>query len=136
MSKTLRQEDYVRLLMIYFVCYELIKKDRDTLLKSVESESHRTLLSNLELLDPTMENKRFRRRQDEMTTEQYNDYTKRLAASDYEILRTEPKVCTLIRKIHEGTIDTKKYPVIADRSVKKAPAKADAKKKGESEFER
>jgi hypothetical protein len=53
--------------MIYFVCYELIKKDRDTLLKSVESETHRSLLSNIELLDSTMENKRYRRRQEEMT---------------------------------------------------------------------
>ena len=53
--------------MIYFVCYELIKKDRDTLLKSVESEAHRTILSNLDLLDPSMENKRYRRRQEEMT---------------------------------------------------------------------
>lgn len=70
-----------------------------------------------------------------MAPEQYNDYTKRLAASDYEILRTEPKVCTLIRQIHEGTIDHKKYPLVADRSVKKA-AKAEGKRKGESEFER
>ena len=45
-------------------------------------------------------------------------------------------MCSLIRQIHEGTIDYKKYPVVADRSAKKVAAKAEAKRKGESDFER
>ena len=40
----MRDVDYVRLLMIYFLCYDLNKKDKDTLLKSVPNENHRFIL--------------------------------------------------------------------------------------------
>lgn len=66
-------------------------------MKSVESDAHRSVLQNLEYLDSEFDCKKFRRRREEMTTEEFNDYTRRLAASDYEILRTEPKVCSLIQ---------------------------------------
>jgi hypothetical protein len=122
-SKLLREEDYARLLMIYFFCYELNKKDKETLMKSVENESYRNVLANLEYLDSGMlVASKFRRRHSEMTTEQYNDFTRRFAASDYEILRTEPVICQLIKAIHEDTVDAKKYPMLSERPklVKKA----------------
>ena len=44
-SKSLpRDLDYLRLLMIYFSCFDLSKKDRDTLLKSLSNEQHRVIL--------------------------------------------------------------------------------------------
>ena len=43
-NKLVRDVDYVRLLMIYFLCYDLNKKDKDTLLKSVPNETHRFIL--------------------------------------------------------------------------------------------
>lgn len=52
LSKHLRQIDYLRLLMIYFSCFDLNRKDKDTLLKSLENETHRYILENLEYLDP------------------------------------------------------------------------------------
>lgn len=51
MSKSLKEEDYLRLLMIYFACYDLNSKDKDTLRKSVENEGLRNVLSNMEYLD-------------------------------------------------------------------------------------
>ena len=67
-SKLLRDTDYVRLLMIYFVCYDLNKKDKETLLKSVPNEIHRQMLENLEFIIPS-EGKKLRRRRDELTSE-------------------------------------------------------------------
>lgn len=124
-NKQLKEEDYVRLLMIYFVCYELNKKDKDTLMKSVENESYRHVLANLEYLDSGMlGGSKLKRRHTEMTTDQYNDFTRRFAASDFEILRTEPVVCQLIKAIHEDSIDTKKYPMVVERV--KAPSKKES----------
>lgn len=125
--------------MIYFTCYDLARKDRDTLLKSVENESHRTILHNMEYLDQDMlssENKKLKRRREEMTTEQFNDFSRRLAASEYEILRSEPVIVQVIRSIHENTLDTKAYPYIGEKPEpkkvvpKKAPKPEPVKKKG------
>ena len=99
MSKTLREQDYLRLLIIYFCCFDLNSKDKNTLLNSVESKSHRFVLENIEYLDSELvsDAKKFRRRREEMSTEQFNEYSRRLSSSEYEILRTEPRVCQLIR---------------------------------------
>lgn len=47
-----------------------------------------------------------------MTNDEFNDYARKLSQSNYEILRTEPKICRLIRQIHAGTLDQKEYPYI------------------------
>jgi hypothetical protein len=62
--------------MIYFACYELNKKDKETLLKSVPKEDHRQMLENFDLIDPS-EGKKLRRRREEMTSDQYSEYIKR-----------------------------------------------------------
>ena len=43
-SKSLAQKDYLRLLMVYFSCFDLAKKDKDTLVRSIENETHRMVL--------------------------------------------------------------------------------------------
>lgn len=128
---------------MYFVCYELNKKDKDTLLKSVENEAYRSVLSNLEYLDSDMvseHSKKFRRRRDDMSSEQFSDFTRRLSSSEYEILRTDPLICTLIKQIHDNTIDTKRYPLVVERYITKKGPSVSVKKRGaavaESEFER
>ena len=99
--------------MVYFSCFDLAKKDKDTLIRSIENETHRMVLQNLEYLDSEMaESKKFRRRLDEMTAEQFNDYARKLSQSKYDILRAEPKLVKLIRQIHEDSIDIKEYPYI------------------------
>jgi len=48
--------------MIYFACYDLNKKDKDTLLKSVENENHRHILLNMEYLNENLANGKILRR--------------------------------------------------------------------------
>lgn len=56
--------------MIYFSCYDLNKKDKDTMLKSVDVDLHRLILQNLEYLDQNLaESKKFKRRMEEMTVD-------------------------------------------------------------------
>ena len=43
-SKDLSEIDYLRLLIIYFCCYELAQKDKDTMLKSLNNENYRLIL--------------------------------------------------------------------------------------------
>ena len=141
-NKLVRDVDYVRLLMIYFICYDLNKKDKDTLLKSVPNENHRQILQNLEYLDAeaTTEGKKFRRRRADMTQEQMLEYQRRSSQSDYENIRSEPLICELIKQIQDKKIDTQKYPYVVQKveQVKKAPAKAKrgAKDDTESKFDR
>jgi len=40
-SKELEAKDYLRLLMVYFACFEMAPKDKETMLKSVTKESSR-----------------------------------------------------------------------------------------------
>ena len=54
--------------MVYFACFDLAKKDKDTLVRSIENETHRMVLQNMEYLDSELaESKKFRRRLEEMT---------------------------------------------------------------------
>jgi hypothetical protein len=61
----------------------------------------------MEYLDPELssDQKKFKRRKEEMTSDEFNDYARRLSQSSYEILRIEPRICKLIKKIHDGTLD-------------------------------
>lgn len=78
--------DYLRLIMIYFACYDMNKKDKDTMLKSIENESHRFILQNMEFLDPNLsESKKFKRRMEEMSTEDFNEYNRKLSQSSYDM---------------------------------------------------
>ena len=53
-SKELQPKDYLRIIMIYLACFDLPPKDKNTLLKSFQKESHREILKNLELLDASI----------------------------------------------------------------------------------
>lgn len=137
LSKSLREQDYLRLLMIYFACFDLNRKDRDTLLKSVPSDAHRSVLENLEYLDAQMvagDAGKFRRRRDELSSETYNEYARKLSQSEYEILRTEPLICQLIKQVHDGTIDTKRFPFLKEKTQTKKQGKGDSRRKGASNF--
>lgn len=86
--------------MVYFACFDLSIKDKDTMLKSIPNETHRLILKNMEFIDADMaESKKFGRREEEMTTEEFNEYSRKYSQSDYDILRNEPKICKIIKKI-------------------------------------
>jgi len=44
LAKDLTDVDYLRMLIIYFVCFELSTKDKATMLKSLNDEKHRTIV--------------------------------------------------------------------------------------------
>lgn len=119
-SKDLSQTDYLRLLMQYFACFDLSPKDKDTMLKSIPNESHRIILQNMEYLDADMaHSKKFRRRKEEMTTEEFNEYARKLSQCNLEITRCQTKICKLIKKVHDCQLDTKDYPYIDKPKAKK-----------------
>ena len=64
--------------MIYFCCYDLNKKDKDTLLKSIDNDSHRHIILNMEYLDENMSDKKIlKRRQEELSNDAYNEYARK-----------------------------------------------------------
>lgn len=67
----------------------------------------------MEYLDPTIaQSKKFRRKKEEMTPEEFNEYARRASQSDYEITRCQPNICRLIKKVHENQLDAKEFPFI------------------------
>jgi hypothetical protein len=67
-SKELAGKDYLRVLMVYFSVFDLSQKDKDTMLKSLEKESYREIVRNMEYLDVQIAiAQKFKRRYPEMT---------------------------------------------------------------------
>jgi hypothetical protein len=57
--------------MIYFACFDLAPKDKNTLLKSFQKEQHREILSNLDFLDSSLAMAtKFRRKHPYMTADE------------------------------------------------------------------
>jgi hypothetical protein len=110
------------------------KKDKETLLKSVPNEGHRQILMNLEYLDEQKGNK-FRRRREEMTSEGFKEYEKRLESSEYDILRTEPPIVEVIRGIHMDKLDNKRFPYVEKKKYvpPKIAQPQEKKRKGKDE---
>jgi len=51
LNKMLYEADYLRVLMIYFACYDLAARDKLTMLKSIQKESYREAAKNMIYLD-------------------------------------------------------------------------------------
>lgn len=78
------------------------------MLKSLSEEKHRTIVRNLEYLDENMVDKnesKFKRSKKEMTKDDFIEYQRQRALNEFEILRTEPRICTLIKQIHFHEVD-------------------------------
>ena len=59
------------------------------------------MLSNLEFLDPSMAiATKFRRKHPIMTAPELQEFTLRNQKAQYKIVKCEPKICKLIRKMH------------------------------------
>ncbi len=63
LNKQLQEADYLRVLIIYFACFDLNTKDKETMLKSVMKESYREAVRNLEYMDAGLrgDQKKFQR---------------------------------------------------------------------------
>ena len=65
----------MRVLLIYFATFDLAPKDRETMMKSIQKDSYRNVLHNIEKLDPAIgQAKKFARRSPMMTNDEVNDY--------------------------------------------------------------
>lgn len=89
----------------------------------------------MEYLDPSMsQNKKFRRKKEEMPIDEFNEYARKVSQSDYEITRCHPKICKLIKQINNSDLDTKDYPYIDKPKQVTNKNKANIKKKGASKL--
>ena len=82
LAKDIPNTDYLRLLIVYFACYELSAKDKATMLKSLPEEKHRTIVKNLEYLDESLvcsDSTKFKRRFKSHSKEMDTDYRRQMA---------------------------------------------------------
>lgn len=97
-SKELQPVDYLRLLMVYFITFELTKKDKDTMLKSISKSNFKDVITNLGFLDENVEAaNKFERRAPEMNNEEFHRYLQLLSEAQFDILKCEARICKLIR---------------------------------------
>ena len=122
LAKEVPDQDYLRLLITYFACFELSSKDKATMLKSLSDEKHRTIVKNLEYLAEYLicdSQGKFKRRTKEHTKEQDTEYRRAESASKFNILRSEPLVCTLLKQMHNLKTDQEKFPYVEQPKLMK-----------------
>lgn len=106
-SKELEAKDYLRLLMVYFACFEMAPKDKETMLKSVQKESSRDAMQNLSYLNPALAKEtKFRRKHPEMTDAEMNAYLEAHSRAKLDILKCEPRIHKLCQDIITGRLDS------------------------------
>lgn len=121
-AKDIDDIDYLRMLIIYIVCFELSSKDKSTMLKSLNDEKHRQIVQNLEYLDENLVDRsksKFRRRNKEMSKEDFIEYQRKKALNEFEIIRSEPKIVKYLKQIHLGILDHNKFPYVEQPVTKK-----------------
>ena len=97
-SKELQPRDYLRVIMLYFACFELAPKDKNTLLKSLQKEQYREILQNMEFLDSSIARAtKFRRKHPIMTAAELQEFSLRNQKAAFKIVKCEPKICKLIK---------------------------------------
>lgn len=115
--------------MIYFACFELAPKDKETMLKSVQKEASRDAMANLVYLDPSLANeKKFKRKHPEMTDSEMNVYLEAHSRAKLDILKCEPRVHKLCSDVIKNKLDEEKFPFMGERPSKKK--KEDEETKG------
>jgi len=127
-SKELEARDYLRLLMIYFSCFEMAPKDKETMLKSVTKETARDAIQNLKYLNPSLENEsKFRRKHPEMTDSEMNAYLEAHSRAKLDILKCEPQIHKLCSEIISGRLDAERFPFMGERPSSKRAKEEESK---------
>ena len=87
--------------MIYFICYDLKKEDKQTMLKSFQKESYREILQNQEFLYPAKSlATSFSRTHPEMTVAEMKAFNLKNTKAKYKTLKCEPEIVKLLIKLH------------------------------------
>ena len=58
---------------------------------------------------------KFRRKHPIMTTQELQEFTLRNQKAAFKIVKCEPKVCKLIRKMHAGILDPREFPYMGEQ---------------------
>lgn len=97
--------------MVYFSVFDLSQKDKETMLKSLEKESYKEIVRNMEYLDVQIAvAAKFKRRYPEMTQEEFNEYLRKHSQAKFDILKCDPKIVKLLKQMYTGTLDSSVYP--------------------------
>ena len=92
--------------MIYFSVFDLSPKDKETMLKSLEKDSFREIIRNMEYLDMQIAvATKFKRRAAEMTQDEFSEYLRKHSQAKFDVLKCDPKIVKLLKQMHAGTID-------------------------------
>lgn len=106
--------DHIRLLMIYFACYEVPEGDMKTLLSTLSHEHHEACM-NMHYILGKPSSGLIRRRVEVMDKNEFRDYSDRLASTDYEILKTTPAIVKLAQLAQENTLDQGVFPYVGEQ---------------------
>lgn len=111
--RDLDTNDHIRLLMLYFACYEVPEKDQHTLLSTLGSENHSAPINMQYILGKSSAGL-IRRRVEVMDRNEFRDYSDRLASTDYEILKSTPAIVKLAHRVQEDSLDQGVFPYVGE----------------------
>lgn len=114
-SKDLNPADHTRLLLQYLTCYELADKDRYNMITSIQNDTYENILENIPYLLPEFEDgKKLQRRVPKITEGEFSNYKKVLDNSNYDILRSVPRISKIAIDAHNDELDTDEFPFLGD----------------------
>jgi len=116
-SKTVRNSDLLRLVIIFVGCYELTDQDWNVITKLFKESENRHLIENLKLLRAGLTIspiKKMRRKVPQITQIELNEYNRKLEEIDrkYDVLRSTPQISKIATAAQNCALDTEVYPFI------------------------
>lgn len=122
-SKDISREDHTRLLLQYLTCYELSEKDRN-MITSIQDDTFEQILENLPYVFPEFEQgKKLQRRIEKISDIEFSNYRKKLDKSNYDILRSVPKLTKLAIDSFNGEFDSEHFDFAGDAPEEAKKAK-------------
>ena len=138
LSKDLTREDHTRLILQYLYCYELSEKDRYNMITSIQNDAFENILENLSYIFPDFEEgKKLQRRIPKISDAEFSSYRKQLDESNYDILRSKPKISKIAIDAFNDELSTDDFPFVGDQPEninKKGKAKQRKKDKDISDI--
>ncbi|CAI2361502.1 unnamed protein product [Moneuplotes crassus] len=112
--KSLHPDDHIRLILLYFTCYEVSDKDAKSLISTLGQDGQ-VACENLKLILGSSSSGFIRRRVPVMDIDEFGDYSDRLASTEYEILKTTPSITKIAKSASEQNLDVGVFPFLGDQ---------------------
>lgn len=106
--------DHARLIMLYLACYEIPEKDLPSLLGTIDAQFH-SAIENMSYIMGKPKSGLVRRRYEVMDANEFREYSDKLANTDYEILRSTPKIAKLVQHAYENSLDQGLFPYVGEQ---------------------